>query len=259
MYGTPHTVSDVMTRTVVALASGAPFKDIVRAIRRWQVSALPVLDEDRRVVGVVSEADLLPKEEFRNRTPDRYTRMHRGGDLAKAGARTAGEVMTAPALTVRADATLAQAARTMAQYGVRRLPVVDEAGVLRGIVSRSDLLQVFLREDADIEQEVRRDVIAPLFPEPLEPILVRVRDGVVRITGRVADTAFVPVAVRLARAVEGVVDVDCALTGPPRRVDLDADLPDVPEARAAGDPTGRKGSGCPGDDPDRPLTCDGRT
>ncbi|MGW2829600.1 CBS domain-containing protein [Streptomyces sp. NPDC001286] len=246
MYGTPHTVSDVMTRTVVALAAEAPFKDIVRAIRQWQVSALPVLDENRRVLGVVSEADLLPKEEFRDRTPDRYTRMHRGGDLAKAGARTAGELMTAPALTVRADATLAQAARTMAQYGVRRLPVVDETGVLRGIVSRSDLLQVFLREDADIEEEVRREVIAPLFPAPLEPIRVQVRDGVVRITGRVADTAFVPVAVRLARAVEGVVDVDCRLVGPPRRVDLDADLPDVPEAEAEaeaeaetdGDPTG---------------------
>jgi len=230
MYGTPHTVSDVMTRTVVALAGDAPFKDIVKAIRRWMVSALPVLDEDRRVIGVVSAADLLPKEEFRDGTPDRYTRLTRATDLAKAGARTAGELMTAPALTVRTDATLAQAARTMARYGIKRLPVVDDSGTLQGIVSRSDLLQVFLREDADIAQEVRREIVAPLFPDPPEPIGVRVRDGVVRITGRVRDTALVPVAIRLTRAVEGVVDVDCALAGPRRHPDLDPDLPDTGDA-----------------------------
>ncbi|MGW2515521.1 CBS domain-containing protein [Streptomyces sp. NPDC001617] len=235
MYGTPRTVSDVMSRTVVALASGAPFKDIVKAIRQWQVGALPVLDEDRRVVGVVSAADLLPKEEFRDSSPDRHTRLTRATDLAKAGARTAGELMTAPALTVRADATLAQAARTMARYGVKQLPVVDESGVLQGIVSRSDLLQVFLREDADIAQEVRREIVAPFFPDPFEPIEVRVRDGVVRLTGRVRDTAFVPVAIRLTRAVEGVVDVDCRLAGPPRRPDLDPDLPDA--ADGTGDRT----------------------
>ncbi|MFK4105310.1 CBS domain-containing protein [Streptomyces sp. NPDC019531] len=227
MSATPHTVSDVMTPTVVALMSGAPFKDIVRTMRQWRISALPVLDDERRVVGVVSEADLLLKEEFHVGALDPKTRMNRFADLAKAGARTAGELMTAPAVTVAADATLAQAARTMARYGVKRLPVVDRTGRLQGIVSRRDLLQVFLRDDEDIAREVRRDVVGPLFPDPVEPIQVHVRDGVVRLTGRVRNTASVPVATRLARAVEGVVDVDCALAGPPRVPDLDPDLPDT--------------------------------
>ncbi|MCD7442293.1 CBS domain-containing protein [Streptomyces lincolnensis] len=226
MQGTPHTVSDVMSRTVVALRSDTPFKDIVKAVERWGISALPVVDDGHHVVGVVSEADLLPKEEFRDGDPDRYARLRRLSDLAKAGARTAEELMTAPAVTARANETLAQAARTMARCGVKRLPVVDADGVLKGIVSRSDLLKVFLRDDEDIAREVRREVVAFLFPDPVEPIRVKVRDGVVTVTGRVEDTSLVPVAVRLVRSVEGVVDVDCVLLGPPRRPDLDPDLPD---------------------------------
>ncbi|MFJ9012130.1 CBS domain-containing protein [Streptomyces canus] len=226
MHGTPHTVADVMTHTVVALVSDTEFKDIVKAMSRWRVSALPVVDGDHRVLGVVSEADLLPKEEFRDGDPDRYARLRRLSDLAKAGARTAEELMTAPAVTVRADETVAQAARTMARRRIKRLPVVDADGVLQGIVSRSDLLKVFLRNDEDIAEEVRHQVVAFLFPDPVEPVRVTVRDGVVTVTGRVPDTSVVPVAARLVRAVEGVVDVDCALLGAPRRPDLDPDLPD---------------------------------
>lgn len=226
MYGTPHTVADVMTRTVVALVSDTEFKDIVKAMGRWHVSALPVVDGEHMVVGVVSEADLLPKEEFRDGDPDPYARLRRLSDLAKAGARTAEELMTAPAVTTRADATLAQAARTMARRRVKRLPVVDGDGVLLGIVSRSDLLKVFLREDEDIAREVRDQVAAFLFPDLTEPLRVSVRAGVVTVTGRVPDTSVVPVVARLVRAVEGVVDVDCQLLGAPRRPDLDPDLPD---------------------------------
>lgn len=225
MPGTPHTVSDVMTRTVVALVSDTAFKDIVKAMGRWRISVLPVVDREHRVVGVVSEADLLPKEEFRDGDPDRYARSRRLSDLSKAGARTAEELMTAPAVTAGADETLAQAARTMARTKVKRLPVVDGDGVLQGVVSRSDLLRVFLRDDEDIAREVRREVVAFLFPDPVEPIRVEVRDGLVTVSGRVRDTSIVPVAVRLVRAVEGAVDVDCALLGPPRRPDLDPDLP----------------------------------
>ncbi|MFC8348451.1 CBS domain-containing protein [Streptomyces sp. NPDC057280] len=224
MHSTPRLVSDVMTRTVVALGSTATFKDIVKAMRRWQISALPVVDDEHRVVGVVSEADLLPKEEFRAHDPDADVRLRRPEALARAQARTAGELMTAPAVTVDADASLARAARIMARHQVKRLPVVDDTGVLTGIVSRTDLLKVFLRTDADIVEEVRREVVEPLFPDPLEPVRVDVRDGVVTLTGRVWDTWLVPIAVRLARAVEGVVDVDSALMGPPRRPVLDPDL-----------------------------------
>jgi CBS-domain-containing membrane protein len=221
MNSTPHIVSDVMTRTVVALGRGAGFKDIVTTMQQWKVSALPVLDDERRVIGVVSEADLLPKEAFHDGDPDRYSELRRLSDLVKAEAVTAADLMTAPALTVHADATLARAARTMAQTRTKRLPVVDDQGVLKGIVNRSDLLKVFLRDDEDIAGEIRREVVAHLFPEQVGTIRVEVRDGVATLTGRIPDTALVPVATRLVRAVEGVVDVDCALLGPTRRPDLE--------------------------------------
>ncbi|MEV5428159.1 CBS domain-containing protein [Streptomyces sp. NPDC052701] len=213
MHGTPHLVSDVMTRTVAAVGRGASFEEIVRTMHDWKVSALPVLEGGGRIVGVVSEAGLLPKEEFRDEDPDRYTRLRRLPDLAKAGAVAAGELMTSPALTVRADTTLARAARTMALAKVKRLPVVDEVGVLQGIVSRADLLKVFLRDDGEIAEEVRREVVAHLFPAPASAARVTVRDGVVTLGGRVRDTSLVPVAARLIRAVEGVVDVEFDLSG----------------------------------------------
>ncbi|MFI9833311.1 CBS domain-containing protein [Streptomyces sp. NPDC051913] len=239
MHSTPRLVSDVMTRKVVALESTSTFKDIVKAMRRWQVSALPVVDDAHRVMGVVSEADLLPKEEFRAHDPDADALLRRSEALARARARSAGELMTAPAVTVEADASLARAARIMARHQVKRLPVVDGAGILTGLVSRSDLLKVFLRTDADIAREVRREVVEPLFPDPLEPVRVEVRDGVVSLAGRIWDTGLVPIAVRLARAVEGVVDVDCALMGPPRRPVLDPDLVDDEQPERSGGPAGK--------------------
>ena len=216
MHTSPHIVSDVMTRSVTVVGRTTAFKDIVRTMQDRKVSAVPVVDDGNEVVGVVSEADLLPKEEFRDSDPDRYTQLRRLSDLAKAGSVTAGELMTSPALTVRADATLALAAREMARARVKRLPVVDETGHLEGIVSRADLLKVFLRDDEDIAEEVRREVVSYLFPSPASTVLVEVRDGVVTLGGRVHDTSLVPVAARLVRAVEGVVDVQFALDGPDR-------------------------------------------
>ncbi|MFJ5260068.1 CBS domain-containing protein [Streptomyces sp. NPDC088387] len=224
MPGTPYVVDDVMTRTVVALRDAAEFKDIARTMRQRRISALPVLDADGRVVGVVSEADLLPKEAFRDRDPADPRTRHATG-RAKARAVTAGELMTSPAVTVTADATLAQTARLMARHRVKRLPVVDGDGMLKGIVSRSDLLDVFLRGDEDIAEDVRHEIAAHLLAVPVRPVDVEVHDGVVTLTGHVRDTTLVPLVVRLVRAVEGVVDVNCELEGPLRRPDLDPDLP----------------------------------
>ncbi|MFI6355337.1 CBS domain-containing protein [Streptomyces sp. NPDC050743] len=207
MYGTPHIVSDVMTQTVAAVGRHAPFKEIVRLLQDWQVSALPVIEGEGRVVGVVSEADLLPTEELRDDPQTGYLQLRRPVDMAKAGALTAEHLMSSPAVTVRANATLAEAARIMAREGVKRLPVVDAAGLLAGIVSRADLLKVFMRDDEDIAEEVRREIVSYLFPPPSSAIQVDVHDAVVTLTGRVRDTALVPVAARLVRAVEGVVDV----------------------------------------------------
>ncbi|WP_081237835.1 CBS domain-containing protein [Streptomyces viridosporus] len=208
MNGSPYTVSDVMSHTVVAVGRDAPFKEVIQLIEQWKVSALPVLEGEGRVVGVVSEADLLPKEEFRDSDPDRFLQLRRLPDLAKAGALTAGELMSAPAVTVHADATVAQAARVMAQRKVKRLPVVNDEGLLEGIVSRVDLLKVFLRTDEELAEEVRREVVARLFPGSPASVRVDVAEGVVTLTGRVRDTSLVPVAARAVRAVEGVVDVE---------------------------------------------------
>ncbi|MFI6010048.1 CBS domain-containing protein [Streptomyces sp. NPDC051243] len=213
MPGTPHIVSDVMTLPVVAVGRGARFKEIVRAMEQWQVSAVPVVEGDGRVIGMVSEADLLPKEEFRDRDLTRSEQIRRLSDLAKAGAVTAEELMSTPAVTVHPDVTLAQAARIMAVKHLKRLPVVDDEDRLQGIVSRADLLKVFLRPDEDIEEEVRRTVVSYLFPALSHTIHVSVHDGVVTLRGRVHDTSLVWVAERLVRAVEGVVDVESQLSG----------------------------------------------
>ncbi|KUN00094.1 hypothetical protein AQI95_35600 [Streptomyces yokosukanensis] len=208
----PHRVGDVMTRAVVAVGRKAPFKDLVERMTQWEVSALPVLEGDGRVIGLVSEADLLPKEEFRDSDPDRFTQLRRLSDLAKAGAVAADELMSTPAVTVHCDATLAEAARVMALRHVKRLPVVNAEGVLEGMVSRGDLLKVFLRPDKDLADEIRRDVVDVLFPAPVEPVHITVVKGVATLTGRVRDAAHIPLAVRLVRGVEGVVGVDCRLT-----------------------------------------------
>ncbi|MFE0376746.1 CBS domain-containing protein [Streptomyces inhibens] len=214
MLNTPHIVRDVMTETVAAVDRGARFKEIVETMERWKVSALPVLAGEGRVVGVVSEADLLPKEEFRESDPDRLAQLRRVDDVRRAEAVTAGELMTSPAHTVRADATLSQAARVMARESVKRLPVVDGHGTLRGIVSRADLLKVFLRSDEDLAEEIRRNIVGTLFAAPTRGLQVTVADGVVTLTGRVRDTSLVPVIARLVRSVEGVVDVEFDVTGP---------------------------------------------
>jgi CBS domain-containing protein len=216
MTGSPHVVSDVMTRTVVSVQRETPFKEIVRILQQLKVSAVPVLDGSGTVVGVVSEADLLPKEEFRDSDPSRLTQLNRLSDIVKAGSVNAMELMTTPAVTVDAGATLSRAARIMAKLKVKRLPVVDADGHLLGIVSRGDLLKVFLREDEEIAEEVRREIVAYLFPGAPSAVRVQVVQGAVTLTGRVTDTARVPVAARLVRAVEGVVDV---------RWDLDTALP----------------------------------
>jgi CBS domain-containing protein len=217
MNGGPRVVSDVMTHTVVAIGRDAKFKEIVRTLMQWRVSAMPVLEGEGRVVGVVSEADLLPKEEFRDSDPDRYTQLRRLSDLAKAGAVTADELMSSPAVTVQANVPLAEAAAKMAHRKIKRLPVTDAHGRLEGIVSRSDLLKVFLRPDEDIAEEVRRTVVAYVFPDPLGPVEVNVEEGMVTLAGVIRDVSLVPVAERLIRAVGGVIGVECRLTGAPPR------------------------------------------
>ncbi|MET9881821.1 CBS domain-containing protein [Streptomyces sp. NPDC006430] len=211
MTPTPCTVGNVMTRTVVTVAPAADFKEIVSAMERWKVTALPVVEGEGRVVGVVSEADLLPKEEFHAHRPGLIEHVRHLGDTVKAGSLRADELMTAPAVTIRPNATLPQAARLMADRHVKRLPVVDANGTLKGIVSRADLLKVFLRSDDELAAEVRSEVVSRVFPVSQHDVKIDVTHGIVTLTGRVRDTALIPVATQLAEAVEGVVGVRCNL------------------------------------------------
>ncbi|KIF01123.1 CBS domain-containing protein [Streptomyces sp. RSD-27] len=211
MTSNPYTVADVMTTKVIAVTPDTGFKDIAAAMGRWKVTALPVIEGEGRVVGVVSEADLLPKEEFHEHRPGLIEQMHRLGDTAKAGSTRAENLMTTPAVTIRPDATLPQAARLMADRHIKRLPVVDADGTLMGIVSRADLLKVFLRTDEDLTAEVRENVVQRLFPLSHEAVKVTVSHGIATLTGQVRDRTLIPLADRLTHSVEGIVDVRCRL------------------------------------------------
>ncbi|MER6218840.1 MULTISPECIES: CBS domain-containing protein [unclassified Streptomyces] len=197
-----YTVSDVMTHTAVAIGREASYKEIVELMHQWKVSAVPVLEGEGRVVGVVSEADLLPKEEFRRTEPMLPDQLE---EASKAGGVLAEELMSSPAITVHPDAPVAEAARIMARKQVKRLPVVNGVGMLEGVVSRSDLLKVFLRPDEELAEEIRLAVLAELTPGVALDIVVQ--DGVVTLHGPVRDRALVPLLARAIRAVEGVVDV----------------------------------------------------
>ncbi|WP_330299794.1 CBS domain-containing protein [Streptomyces sp. NBC_00503] len=214
MNSSPHLVRDVMTRVVVSVTPLAEFKEIVAVMSQWQVTAVPVTEGEGegRVIGVVSEADLLPKEAFRDHDTGLIEQMQRLGDTLKAGSTLAKDLMTTPAVTVPPDTTLSQAARLMAERHIKRLLVVNPAGILQGIVSRTDLLKVFLRPDSELADEIRREVVGRLFPLAQHRVRVDVRHGVVTLSGGILDASLIPVAARLALAVEGVVDVNCALT-----------------------------------------------
>lgn len=208
-----RTVADVMTRGVVVVHPQTPFKEIVRRMHEARVSGLPVLGQDGRPIGIVSEADLILKEEPELDEAARlFEGRHRRTDRQKAAGLVAREVMTSPVVTIGPTASLGEAARVMHRRGIKRLPVVDEEGRLVGILTRSDLLTVFLREDADIEREVRGDVIRrTLWIDP-DTVKVSVREGVVRLEGQLERRSLIPVLERLVGSVDGVVGVELALS-----------------------------------------------
>ena len=172
------------------------------------------MDQDGRVAGIVSEADLLLKEEFpEGPASGRRFQGHRQRvERAKAAGDTAAELMTTPAVTVGPDATVTEAARLLHRHGIKRVPVVDPAGPLLGIVSRADLLKVFLRSDAEIAQEVRQDVLVRAMWVNPDTVTVEVRDGVVTLTGQLERRSLVPITVSLVHGLDGVVDVVDRLT-----------------------------------------------
>ena len=211
----PTLVRDVMTHDVISVRTSAKYKDILQVMRFKRFSAFPVLDDDGGVVGVASEDDLLVKEGYAEAGHGPGFLAPRS-DRVKAAAMTAGELMTSPAITIGADATVGEAARVMHARHVKRLPVVSSSGRLVGIVSRTDLLGVYDRYDDEIRREIKDQVIESDFGLDSLGFTVTVSDGVVTLAGLVERE---PVAVSLLQAVQqvdGVVTVEDKLSYPRR-------------------------------------------
>ncbi|GAB2449148.1 CBS domain-containing protein [Streptomyces incanus] len=203
-----RTVAELMTRNVVRAPRDMPFKEIVRLLEDNDITAVPVVDELDRPMGVVSEADLLRKSSAQ---PDPFGRTPiphlEAWDRAKAEGTRAEELMSAPAVCARPEWTMVEAARLMAAQNVKRLPVVDETDRLQGIVSRSDLLRIFLRRDDAIHDEITGDVLQRTLGPAAERVTVEVHEGKVTLDGSVEVKMMIPVIERLCRSVDGVVSV----------------------------------------------------
>ena len=200
------TVQDVMARTVTTVREDTDFKELVRLLRECHNGALPVVDVAGIIVGVVSEADLLLKEDLDLFAPHLFEGRVRRIERTKATAIYARDLMTSPAITVRPDAHLTDAAHLMHEHRVKRLFVVDPTGRVLGVVCRIDVLSAFLRADDEIAQEVMRVLHGELLL-PLDTVHVTVRDGVVRLDGQVERRTLAPYVAARIRAIEGVVDV----------------------------------------------------
>ncbi len=217
------TVRDVMTTRVVAVRKNATFKDIASLLTEYRVSAFPVLDDEGKVIGVVSEADMLSKEALVAAMGGQAARLGRiagspyHGEFAKAAAVTAADLMTKPPVVVTPDEPVTSAARLMYHGRVKRLPVVGEKGQLIGIVSRADVLSVYSRPDSEIQQEITKNVIISEFFADPDHFTVTVKDGIVTLEGYPESAARGRDIVAEAWHVEGVVSVRDRLTYPEER------------------------------------------
>ena len=210
-------VEKIMTRNVLTVEPDTPVRDVARILVENDVSGLPVCDAHGEVLGVVSEGDILFKEydPIPARTSRLFSLLSESEAIkasSKARAVNAGEAMTAPAITIPAYGSVAEAARLMSEHGVNRLPVLG-AQKLVGIVTRSDLLQAFVREDDDIRGEIEEDVLRRnLWLEDPGAVVVDVERGAVRVTGEVGTRSEAPALERLAARVPGVVSVRSELS-----------------------------------------------
>jgi CBS domain-containing protein len=207
-------VRDVMTTDVISVDKYTSGTMVARLLSEHRINAVPVLTGVRKVAGVVSEADLLEAQQ----RPDARTR---GGLLRRRprttpghAVHTAGHLMTSPAITIHPDAPLAAAARRMTDDHLTLLPVVDDSAELIGVISRRDLLRVYLRPDADIAAEVSGVLADVLFLDPAV-VTVSAEDGLVTLAGTIDRPELSPVAVRLASGVDGVLAVVDKLTTAP--------------------------------------------
>jgi CBS-domain-containing membrane protein len=207
-------VADVMTADAISVDEDTPFKQIVDLLEAHGINAVPVVDRSNRVLGLVSSADLVPKIEFAgaDQHPHLFEpRRHRTA-RDKATATAAAELMTSPAMTVLPQTSLVEAAKIMETENLKRLPVVDDLGRLVGMVTRHDLLNVFLRHDADIRNEIIDETLFGIVGVEATQVRVEVDSGVVTLLGQLDRRSLVTMTVREIERVPGVVDVVSYLT-----------------------------------------------
>ena len=209
-------VRDVMTRAVVSVHRTTPLREAAQALVDHRISGVPVVDVDGTVLGVVSEADLLVKEQGVDQIHHRplariigESRRSRS-QIDKLEAITAAELMTSPAVTIGSGRPIHEAAAIMTARGINRLPVVDD-GKLVGIVSRGDLVRAYVRSDEELARTIREDVILRMLW--LDPALftLAVTDGIVSISGRVDGRSTAEMVEHAVRMVPGVVDVHASV------------------------------------------------
>ena len=208
------TVQEIMTTRVIWVKKDATFREMAVALREHRVSAFPVVDDDHKVIGVVSEADMLTKEALDDEPGVLAGILHRK-DQAKARGVTAGDLMTATVVAVRPDDTVEHAARLMYDRRVKRLPVTDADGHLAGIISRADVLSVFDRTDEAIRKEITDEVLLGEFLTDPQIFTVTVKDGIVTLAGRPETSETGHEIVRRIRHLQGVVAVRDRLDYPP--------------------------------------------
>jgi CBS domain-containing protein len=207
-------VKDLMTTPVVTVGPQTPFKEIVARLAERRVSAVPVVDDAGLVLGVVSEADLLLKEEHPDPDADLplFWTKRRRAEHDKAAATVARDLMTVAVVSIPPEATAAEAARRMHTANIKRLPVLGEGGRLLGIISRADLLRVFNRPDQAIRREIIDEVIVGEFMTDPDRFFIQVHEGVVVLEGQVERRSLLPYLVRAVHGVEGVVRIENRLT-----------------------------------------------
>ncbi len=207
-------IAQIMTTDVVTVPPSKSLKDAAELLLEHRISGMPVVTSNGDVLGVLSETDILFKERVQDtRRPGLLRRRPTTSDddVIKLSARTVGAAMTMPALTIGADRTVAEAATIMLERGVNRLPVVDVEGRLVGLVTRSDIVRVFARNDAEIERELREEVLVGDFWLDAAEFEIEVDHGEVRIVGEVATEIDADALRRAVSLVPGVVCVDARL------------------------------------------------
>ena len=222
-----------MTRDVLTVSPETPLKDAAELLARHRISGLPVV-EDGKILGVVSEADVVARStgsrESRSLVP-----AFLGGRKPEPDfdATTSGDAMSSPAITIRAERPIAEAARVMVERKVNRLPVVDGSELV-GIVTRADVVRAFVRPDDELEREIREDVAGRALWIDASELDITVTEGAVTLAGEVERPADAELLERLTGAVPGVLSVRSELTsrlGEPTLPKSDPRVPPPPRDR----------------------------